>query len=148
MNWDLFCQARGMCNRIYAAVKPRYYTNCSQNLDDFASANVWWHTPKGHMFSAESDVPPLYSPGGAHISDPAGKAELLSAWFCSKQSRGIVELPQTCHSRQAFCGIAFRACEALVGSFHMYNNLSGCFPMFFSSEVCFCSFPETESTFS
>ena len=42
---------------------------------------------------------------------PAGKAELLSACFDSKQSRAIVELQQTCHLRLAFCGIAFRARE-------------------------------------
>ena len=51
------------------------------------------------MFGAESDIPPLCSPGGALFSDPAGKAELLSTWFDSKQSRNIVELPQTCHPR-------------------------------------------------
>ena len=63
------------------------------------------------MFDAESDIPPLCSPGGALVSDPAGKAELLSTWFDSKQSRDIVDLPQTCHPRPAFCGIAFRARE-------------------------------------
>ena len=31
------------------------------------------------MFGAESDVPPLCSPSGAIISDPAKKAELVSA---------------------------------------------------------------------
>ena len=51
-------------------------------------------------------IPPLCSPGGALVSDPAGKAELLSTWFDSKQSRDIVGLPQTCHPRPAFCGIA------------------------------------------
>ena len=30
------------------------------------------------MFGAESDIPSLCSPGGALVSDPAGKAELLS----------------------------------------------------------------------
>ena len=49
-------------------------------------------TLKGHVFGAESDIPPLCSPGGAFVSDPVGKAELLSAWFDSKQSRDIVEL--------------------------------------------------------
>ena len=57
------------------------------------------------MFGAGSDIPPLCSPGGALVSDPARKAELLSTWFDSKQSRDIVELPQTCHPRPAFCGI-------------------------------------------
>ena len=111
VNWDLFCQARGTANRLYAAAKARYSADCRQILDDCASANVWWRTLKGHVFGAESDIPPLCSPGGALVSDPAGKAELLSTWFDSKQSRDIVELPQTCHPRPAFCGIAFRARE-------------------------------------
>ena len=87
------------------------------------------------MFGAESDIPPLCSPGGAVVSDPAGKAELLCAWFDSKQSRDIVELPQTCHRRPAFCGIAFRAheVERYLLDFDPNGGAdpSGCFPMFF-----------------
>ena len=69
------------------------------------------------------------------VSDPAGKAELLSTWFDSKQSRDIVELPQTCHPRPAFCGIAFRAREVERYLLDLDPNggvdPSGCFPMFF-----------------
>ena len=72
-NWDLFCQARGTANRLYAATKARYSADCRRNLDDCDSANAWWHTLKGHVFGAESDIPPLFSPGGALASDPAGK---------------------------------------------------------------------------
>ena len=92
VNWDLFCKARGTANRLYAAAKTRY-------------------TLKGHVFGAESDIPSLCSLCCALISDPAGKAELLSAWFDSKQSRDIVELHQICHPRPAFRGIAFRERE-------------------------------------
>ena len=134
-NWDLFCQARGTANRLYAAAKARYSADCRRNLDDCASANAWWRTLKGHVFGAESDIPPLCSPGGALVSDPAGKAELLSTWFDSKQSRDIVELPQTCHPRPAFCGIAFRAREVERYLLDLDPNggvdPSGCFPMFF-----------------
>ena len=86
VNWDLFCQARGTANRLYAVAKGRYSADCRLNLDDCASANAWWRTLNGHVFSAESDIPPIRSPGGALVSDPAGKVELLSAWFDSKQS--------------------------------------------------------------
>ena len=92
-------------------------------------------TIKGHVFGEESDIPLLCSPGGAFVSDPAWKAELLSAWFDSKQSRDIVELPRTCHHRPAFCGIAFRARE--VEGYLLDLNPNGgvdqsdCFPMFF-----------------
>ena len=151
VNWDLFCQARGTANRLYEAAKARYSADCRRNLDDCASANAWWRTLKGHEFGAESDIPLLCSPGGALVSDPAGKAELFSAWFDSKQSRDIVELPQTCHHRPAFCGIAFRAREVERYLLDLDPNggvdPSGCFPMFFS-EDCFCSCPKTESSFS
>ena len=87
------------------------------------------------MFGAESDIPPLCSPSGALVSDPAGKAELLSTWFDSKQSRDIVELPRACHSRPAFCGIAFRAREVERHLLDLDPNggvdPSGCFTIFF-----------------
>ena len=102
------------------------------------------------MFGEESDVPRLGSPDGAFISDPVGKAELLSAWFDSKQSRDIVELPQTCYPRLAFCGIAFRAREVERHLLDLNPNVgvdpSGCFRVLFS-EDCFCSCLETASTF-
>ena len=71
VNWDLFCQARGI------AAKARYSADCRRNLDDCASANAWWHTLKGHVFGAESDIPLLCSPGGALVSDPAEKVVLI-----------------------------------------------------------------------
>ena len=135
MNWDLFCQARGTAYRLYAAAKALYSADCRQNLVDCASANAWWHKLKGHVFGAESDIPPLCLPVGALVSDPAGKAELLSTWFDSKQSRDIVELPQTCHPRRAFCGIAFRARGVERHLLDLDPNgevdPSSCFPMYF-----------------
>ena len=50
MKWDLFCRARGTANRLYAAVKARYSSDCRRNLDDWASANAFWRTLKGHAF--------------------------------------------------------------------------------------------------
>ena len=151
VNWNLFCQARKTANRLYAAAKARYSADCRRNFDDCASVNAWWRTLKGHVFDAESDTPPLCSPGGALVSDPAGKAELLNTWFDSKQSRDIIELQQTCHPRPAFCGIAFRA---RVVERHLLDldpnggvDPSRCFPMFFS-EDCFYSCSKTESSFS
>ena len=135
VNWDLFCQARGSANRLYAAAKARYSADCRRNIDDCASANAWWRTLKDHVFGAESDIPHLCSPGGVLVSDLAGKAELLSTCFDSKQSRDIVGLPQTCHHRPALCGIAFRAREVERHLLDLDPNggmdPSGCFPMFF-----------------
>ena len=127
MNWDLFCQARGTANRLYAAAKARYSVDCRRNLDDRASANAWWLTLKGHVFGAESDIPPLCLAGGALVSDPAGNAELLSTWFNSKQLRDIVELQQTCQPSPA------REVERYLLDLDPNGRVdpSGCFPMFF-----------------
>ena len=96
VNWGLFCQARGTANRLYAAVRRLVTLRTAVGiLMTVPLRMTWWRTLKGHVFGAESDIPPLCSPGGALVSDPAGKAELLSTWFDSKQSRDIVELPQT-----------------------------------------------------
>ena len=111
-NWDLFCLARGTANRLYAAAKARYSADCRRNLDDCASANAWWRTLKGQVFCAESDIRPLCSPGGALVSDPAGKAELLSTWCDGKQSRGIVELPDF---RVADCRCDSNSQRSLIG---------------------------------
>ena len=75
-NLDLFCQARRTANRLYAAAKARYSVDYRRILDDCAkcaSANAWWRTLKGRVFGAEYDILPLCSPGGALVSDPAGR---------------------------------------------------------------------------
>ena len=110
-------------------------SNFCRTLDDCGSANDWWRSLKSHVFGAESDVPPLCSPGGVLFSGLMEKAELLSAWFDSKQSRDIVEWPQTCHTRPAFCWIAFkvREIERYLKDLDPNDGVdpSGCFPMFF-----------------
>ena len=141
---ELFFQARSTANRLYAAANDRYSASCRQNLDYCASTNAWWHKLRGHVFGAESDVPPFCYPVGALISDPGRKAELSNAWFDSKQSRDIVELY---HHRQAFCGIAFRALEDERQLMDLDANggmePSVCFPIF-SEDGCY-SRSKTES---
>ena len=104
------------------------------------------------MFGTESDISPLCSCGTKFvllISDQPGKAGLLSAWFDSKQSRDIVELPQTRHPWPAFFSIASErarlsgTCWILIRMVvwsHLVASLC-----FFSRQLQF--FPETESTF-
>ena len=142
VNWDLFCQARGTANRLYAAAKAHYSADCRRNLDDCASANAWWCTLKGHVSGVESDIPPLCSPGGALISDPAGKAKLLSAWFDSKHSQDIVELPQTDLSSLVcilwYCLQSARRWAALLDLDPNGGvDQSGCFLMFFRRLILF-----------
>ena len=87
------------------------------------------------MFGADTDVHPLCSHGCALISDPAGKADLFSSWFDSKQSQDNVELPQTCHPRSVFCGIAFRGRKVERHLMDLESNGGvdpfSCFPMLF-----------------
>ena len=107
------------------------------NLNDCASANAWCRTLKGHVFGAESDIPPFVRLVVLLFLIRQGRLSccLLSTWFDSKQSRDIVELPQTCYPRPAFCAIAFRAREVERHLLDLDPNggvyPSGCFPMFF-----------------
>ena len=115
--------------------KVRYSARCRQNLHDCASVNASWRSLKTLVFGAESDVLPLCSHGGAVVSDPASKAELLSAWFDSKQSRDIVEWPLTGHPWPSFREFAFRVREVMQHLMDLDLNggvdWSGYFPMFF-----------------
>ena len=78
---------------------------------------------------------PLQVPGRGLITDSVGKAELLTSWFDSKQSRVAVELPSTCHPRSVFHKFAFRSSETsrllsyLDGSGSV--DSSGFLPLFF-----------------
>ena len=60
VNWDLFCQARGTDNRLYAAAKARYSADCRRKLDDRASANAWWRTLIKVMCLVRSQIFPLF----------------------------------------------------------------------------------------
>ena len=42
-------------------------------------------------------MPPLVSEGGGLVCESVGKADLLSDYFDSKQSREAVDIPLTCH---------------------------------------------------
>ena len=68
---------------------------------------------KGPVFVSSSDITPLQAPDRGLVSNPVGKAKLLSSWFDCKLSRMAVELPSTCHPRPGFCKFAFRSGEVL-----------------------------------
>ena len=82
-----------------------------------------------------SSIPPLQSDGGAHVSDPAGKAALLSNFFDVKQSGDVVGCPVSCHRRPKLCTFAFRSHEVrrLLSKLDPYGRVDplGFFPMFF-----------------
>lgn len=134
-NWDLYLQARGAAEACYAAAKFRYSERCKEQLLSSSTPQAWWSTLREHVFGVSSAIPPLQAPGGALVSDPAGKGELLSSYFDSKQSRDDLQLPSTCHPEPLFCSFAFRSKEVagLLMNLDKHGGMdpSGCFPLFF-----------------
>ena len=53
-------------------------------------------------------MPLLVSEGGGLVCESVGKADLLSDYFDSKQSREAVDLPLTCHPSSSLTTFAFR----------------------------------------
>ena len=58
---------------------------------------------KESVLGVGSSIPPLQTDGGALVSDPAGKAVLLSSYFDGKQSKDDVDCPASCHRRSKLC---------------------------------------------
>ena len=58
-----------------------------------------------------SPLPPLVSEGDGLVCESAGKADLLSDHFDSKQSREAVDLSLTCHTSPSLITFAFRSRE-------------------------------------
>ena len=85
------------------------------------------------------------------MSDPAGKAALLSNFFDGKQSRDVVGCPVSCHRRPKLCTFAFRSRD--VQRFPSELDLDGrvdpleFFPMFFR-ELASALAPKLSMVFS
>ena len=56
-------------------------------------------------------MPPLVSEGGGLVCESVGKADLLSDYFDSKQSREAVDMSLTCHPSPSFTTFPFRSSE-------------------------------------
>ena len=138
-DWNSFKLAQRAANACYAAAKAQYSVRCREKLVASSSAHAWWTTLKESVFGVSSALPPLQSAGGALVSDPAGKAELLSSWFDSKQSREGVSLPATCHPEPVFCSFAFRSreVERLLKDLDSHGGVDplGYFPLFFKESA-------------
>ena len=111
VDWDLVVRARSESEVCYASAKARYSEQCVARLDASLTPGDWWRALKGPVFGSSSAILPLQGPGRGLVSNPVGKAEILSSWFDSKQSRVAVVLPSTCHPRPVFCKFAFRSSE-------------------------------------
>ena len=90
---------------------------------------------KESVFGVCSSIPPMQSVGGALVSDPAGKAALLSNYFDGKQSRDVVGCSASCHRRPKLCTFAFRSREVrrLLLELDPHGGVDplGFFPVFF-----------------
>ena len=71
-----------------------------------------WSTLKSAVFGSSSSLPPLVSEGGGLVCESVGKADLLSDYFDSKQSREAVDLQLTCHPSPSLTNFAFKSSEA------------------------------------
>ena len=75
------------------------------------SPHKWWFTLKSAVFRSGLSLPPLVSPGEGLVCESVGKADLLSDYFDSKQSRESVDLLVTCHTSPSLITFAFRSSE-------------------------------------
>ena len=75
------------------------------------SPHKWWSTLKSVVFGTSSSLPLLVNEGGGLVCESVGKADLLSDYFDSRQSRVAVDLPLTCHPSPSLITFAFRSRE-------------------------------------
>ena len=109
-------------------------------------------------------MPPLVNAGGGLVCKSVGKADLLSDYFDSKQSREAVDLPLTSHLSPSLTTFALRSREIRrlllyldpcggievtppLGTFHLFlKRTAGVMPpprlsVVFRRLVPLCSFP-------
>ena len=98
------------------------------------SLHKWWSTLKSAVFGTSSSLPSLVSEGGELFCEAIGKADLLSDYFDSKQSREAVDLPLTCHPYPSLTTFTFRSREVsrLLLDLDPYGGTDplGMFPLF------------------
>ena len=111
----------------------------------------WWRPLKKSVQGVGSSIPPLQSDGGALVSDPTGKAALLSNFFDGKHSMDVVDCPISCHRRSKLCTFAFRLREVQLLlselDLHGEGDPLGCFPMFFFRELASALAPKLSMVF-
>ena len=91
-------------------------------------------TLKSAVFGTSFFMPPLVSEGGGLVCESVGKADLLSDYFDSKQSREAVDLWLTCHPSPSLTTFAFRSIDVryLLLDYETYGGTDplGMFPLF------------------
>ena len=103
------CQVRA--NDTYSEAKRQFNDRNRDVLMNVHSPHKWWSTLKSAVFRSSSSLPTLVSEGGGLVCESVGKADLLSDYFDSKQSREAVDLPLTYHPSPSLTTFAFRSSE-------------------------------------
>ena len=75
------------------------------------SPHKLWSTLKSAVIGSSSSLYPFVSEGGGLVCESFGKADLLSDYFDSKQSRETIDLPLTCHPSPSLTTFVFRTSE-------------------------------------
>ena len=135
VNYELFRASQRDANSVYDEARRVYKSRCRDKLAQAANSRTWWCTLKESVFGTESSIPHLMKQGGALVTDPASKADLLNSFFDSKQSRVSIDLPHTCHPETKLSSFAFRArsVHELLMDLDAYGGVDplGFFPLFF-----------------
>ena len=85
------CQV--IADKTYSEAKCQFSVKNKDVLINTQYPNKWWSTLKFAVFSLSLSLPPLV--GGLGLSRSVGKADQLSDYFDSKQSRESVDLLPT-----------------------------------------------------
>ena len=121
-------------NETYSEAQRQFSDRNRDVLMNAQSPHEWWSTHKSVMFGSSSSLPPLVGPGRGLVCESVGKADLLSDYFESKQSRESVDLLVTCHPSPSLITFAFRSSEVkrLLLDLDTYGGTDplGMFPLF------------------
>ena len=109
VNWEKFVCYQVRANETYSEAKCQFIDRNRAVLMNAQSPHKWWPTLKSAVFGSSSSLPQLVSEGGGLVCESAGKADLLSDQFDSKQFRKAVDLLLTCHPSPSLTTFAFRS---------------------------------------
>ena len=134
VNWEEFVRCQVRANETYLEAKHQFSVRNIDVLMSVQSPPKWWSTLKSAVFNSGSSLPPLVGPGGVLVCESVGKADLLSDYFDSKQSRESVDMLFTCHQSPSSITFAFRSSEVkrLLLDLDPYGGTDplGMFPLF------------------
>ena len=111
VNWEEFVHCQVRDNETYSEAKHQCSDRNRDVLMNVNSPHKRWSTLKSAVFSSSLSLPPLVSEGGRLVCESVAKADLLSDYFHSKQSRDAVNPPLTCQQFPSLTTFVFRLSE-------------------------------------